>query len=243
MIPASFWANPVKLARARWAQPHRKRTRYITVHYNGPPVRGAGNPAAERAQLQFDAGYHMRPDVLKADGIQYHIGILSNGEILLLRDLRDRLWHCGNALGNAESVAIHIPIGTGQYPTQSQTQALTSTLETLRAEYGVHVTNLRGHIEWKQTACPGAPLSAYIAAYRDAKMHGTAYTWFRTTDNANVRFMPDVRSRIEYVIPKGTRIAVTRIVENGVPHNGNASYVQLADNSGYIHLSIVRAAA
>lgn len=241
MINSDFWAQPLTLPRAAWHQPRRARTRYITIHYNGPAVPGAGKPNAERAQLQFDAAYHMRPNVLNADGIQYHIAILSDGQRVKLRDLDDRLWHCGNALGNAESIAIHIPIGDAQPIAPAQAQSLRETLDALRAEYTIFATNIRRHNEWKATACPGKPLTAFVDVYRSVLMAGTPFQWFVCTTNANVRLAPDVNSRVLYTMPERTIFAVSRIVENGVPFGGNPAYVACADGVGYVHLSIVRA--
>lgn len=229
-----------RLAFANWRIGKRKRTRYITLHYNGPRVPGAGKPNAERDQLRFDALYHMRRDTLNADGIQYHIAILSDGMALGLRPLDDMLWHCGNALGNAESIAIHVPIGDMQYPTPPQAQTLTRVFADLRSAYGVHAVNVKPHSEWKRTLCPGTPLATLLRAYRVVTMAGTAFQMFITTDNANVRKAADYTSPVAYVMPSGTIFAAARVVENGKPLNGNAAYVQLSDDSGFIHLSIAR---
>lgn len=237
------WGNPIpQLKFAQWRIGKRRApAKYITIHYNGPPVRAAGNAAGERAQLAFDSAYHMRPDVLKADGIQYHAAVLCTGERVLLRPLDDILWHCGNKRGNDYSIAIHIPIGDGQTPAPKQLESLRYLVDILRTEYNVHVMNVKPHWEWKSTKCPGLPLASFIGAYRSALMHGTPFALFKTKDNANVRVRADVKSPVSYVLPIDTIFGVRRVVENGVPHNGNPSYVELSDGSGYIHLSIVRA--
>lgn len=242
-IPSTFWANPIRdLKFAQWRIGKRRTpAKYITVHYNGPPVRAAGNPHGERDQLRFDATYHMRPDVLNADGIQYHVAVLGNGERVLLRPLDDKLYHCGNQRGNEYSIALHIPIGNGQTPTHPQLQSLRLLIDTLRAEYNIHVMNVKPHWEWKATQCPGLPLASFIGSYRAALMHGTPFALFATTTNANVRIRPDVKSPVGYTLPANTTFGVRRVVEDGVPYNGNAAYVELSDGSGYIHLSIVKA--
>lgn len=239
MIPDTLYTRQItNIKFASWRRPRRRVTRYITVHYNGPPVGAYGYPNGELDQLRFDATYHMRPAVLNADGIQYNLAILSNGDVVKLRDFYDSLWHCGNAIGNTQSVAIHIPLGGSQQPTAATLAALRRVLDTIRASENIHVTNVRNHYEWKLTQCPGQALGTFVNDYRNAG-YGRVVPFFRTMYNANVRAAASVRSAIQYEMPANTRVAVARTVD-GVPYAGNRGYIELADGSGYIHTSIVQ---
>src|SRR4051794_32389979 len=99
----------------------------VTLHYNGPAVRGAGNRDEEIHQLVMDAAYHIGKiwgysagRALYGNGIMYHFAVLSDGTICQLRNLDCILWHCANGSGNRTSMSVHLPLGEGQPPTPAQ---------------------------------------------------------------------------------------------------------------------------
>lgn len=238
------------LARADWSIGTRDGTTHLTIHYNGPPVAAFGYVPGELDQIRADALYHMRPGAFGvpdgADGIQYHGGTLSDGSNWRFRDFQDYLWHCGNSYGNGFSLAWHIPIGGTQAPTSKQIKGLYYAFNAARIAYKIVHVNIVGHKEWKSTECPGVPLWNRLMEYRSSATYGTPITYFVTKYNANCREAPDVASPIalggKAVYPAGTIFPVDEIKEDGVPYNGNPTYVHRGDHIGFFHISVVRPA-
>jgi hypothetical protein len=165
---------------------------WLTLHYNGPRVAAAGNPAGEIKQLQADARYHI-DKVWGQDGamplhgqrIMYDLAVLSDGSAYVLGDPDDLLWHCGNQIGNARSYALHLPIGDAQDVTEPQWQTVMRISEQLAAHHSWSGTSrIVGHCEWprttgqpvlstdryrvqpKQSQCPGENIMTRLIAYR-----------------------------------------------------------------------------
>ena len=227
-----------KLARAKWSIGTRPRTRYFTLHYNGPSVKAYGNPKGEIAQLEFDARFHMGT-YLNADGIQYHGATLSDDTNLQLRDWEAKLWHCGNYVGNEESIAWTVVFGGTQ---RANVRMLRSIFQVVfpafQREYGILTINVKGHKEWKKTLCPGT-LFGNLIDWRNNQQPETLLMWFETVVNVNVREAPDVKSPVALngnaVIPRGTTFGVDSIVK-GVPFQGVDLYIHRADNLGFMLL-------
>lgn len=164
-----------KLPRASWEIGRRAATTSITVHYNGPAV----SPAHQSgdgliAQLIVDAQWQMRPGGLGApsggDGLQYHLVIAADGRVYQARDLDALLWHCGHADGNTNGLAVHLPLGDSQMPSDVQWQATLKTIEILRRTCTISIPRVLGHLEWKHaTACPGPNIMQRIVAYRQGQ--------------------------------------------------------------------------
>ncbi|SRR5258706_3530015 len=225
-----------KLKRTSWSIGTRSRTRYLTLHYNGPAVGAFGNPQGEIKQLQFDATWHIG-SYLNADGIQYHGATLSDGTNLQLRDWQAKLWHCGNYVGNNESIAWTVVFGGMQRATEAQLDSLFNVvLPAFQREYGIFVVNVKGHREWKKTLCPGTLYSSLLE-WRDNHQVDSHLMWFETLVNVNVREAPDVRSPIALngtaTVPKGTTFAVNKIIK-GIPYNGIDTYIHRADQLGFM---------
>jgi hypothetical protein len=166
---------------------------WLTLHYNGPSVAAAGNPDGEIKQLQIDAQFHI-DKVWGHDGatplhgqrIMYDLAVLSDGSAYVLGDPDDLLWHCGNAIGNAQSYALHLPIGGVQDVTEPQWQTTIRIYEQLAEHHGWPGTSrLVGHCEWprksndqpvlstdiyrvqpEQSMCPGVNIATRMIAYR-----------------------------------------------------------------------------
>lgn len=232
-----------KMARAKWSIGIRPRTRYFTIHYNGPAVAGFGNEAREIAQLQFDATYHMRPGALGAvnggDGIQYHGATLSTGKNLQLRDWNAMLWHCGNYVGNSESIAWHIPIGGFQNATLVQLNNLFNiVIPAFMREYNIEYVNIKGHKEWKPTDCPGTLYREILNWRTDHAQPRLLY--YKTLANVYVRESPEIQLNKANValhgtalITKDTIFTVDKLIE-GVPYDNVKTYVHRADGLGFM---------
>lgn len=247
MIGMLFALQVPNMPRASWTIGTRQLTTHLTVHYNGPAVPAFGNIRGELDQLRADARWHMRPGAFGvasgADGIQYHGDTLSDGSHWRNRDFQDLLWHCGNAYGNKASLAWHLPLGGKQIPTSKQLRGLFYVFQAARVAYGIKHVNLVGHREWKATECPGANIYPHILDYRNSEAYGKPIVAYKTIYNANCREAPDVSSPIalggQAVYPAGTVFGVDEIKENGVPYNGNPTYVHRADGIGFFHISVV----
>lgn len=227
-----------QMKRAKWSIGVRTKTLYLTVHYNGPPVNGVGNPESEITQLIGDSKWHMRPGALGAgnggDGIQYHGATLSDGTHIQLRDLNAQLWHCHNVEGNKFSLSWHVPIGGKQEMTAIQQNALFADLiPSMMKEYGFDRFAVRGHMEWHPTSCPGT-IMPLIKAWR------THSQYFVTQSEVNVREKPDSRTpaKLLRVLPQGVTFKAVAITE-GAAYNYNKYYV-LHPNGGYIHTSVLK---
>jgi len=249
-----------KMKRASWSIGTRDQTLYLTVHYNGPNVGAFGKATGEIAQLQFDSGYHMRPNAFgkntPGDGIQYHGATLSTGKHVQLRDWQAKLWHCGNKEGNNRSIAWHFPLGGDQVPTDAQWYGFIHEIVPLfRSMYGVVDANVKMHNEWKATECPGNPLIYKIKQWRlglqptlpiPLPVKG-GLLWYKTMYPANTRIAPDVNSPVatygntgeEVIIPAGTVFGVDALVLYGTPYKGDPVYVHRADQLGFVHNSVV----
>jgi hypothetical protein len=157
--------------------------RYLTLHYNGPVVANR-TPKGELAQLTADANYHMRKGGVGApngaDGLQYHYAVISDGTIYQCRNDSAVLWHSGNAVGNAWSLSIHVPVGGKQDATEAQWASVLALFEFLRTRYAIPIERVIGHSEWKSTDCPGPKLMPRLIRWRQSapatrvQAHGSA---------------------------------------------------------------------
>jgi len=244
-----------KLPRAAWTIGQRgSAPTGATLHYNGPPVAVVGDPAGEQRQLAADARYHMRPDTLRADGIQYHYAVLSDGTICQLRDETAVLWHCANGIGNNWHLAIHLPLGGTQAPAPAQWAATTDLFLQLIARYGwVGRGAIVGHREWPrldgkpQKSCPGPIVFRQLLLWRGA--HDLPRRYRASYDYTNVRQGPATSYRVA-IAGDGTRIQLSRgaivlvdSVIDGVPPSGSTDrrWAHLADQSGFVHASLLEA--
>jgi hypothetical protein len=167
---------------------------WLTLHYNGPKVAAAGDPAREIKQLQIDARVHIDKDwannpaaPVHGRRIMYDLAVLSDGSAYVLGDPDDLLFHCGNQIGNARSYALHVPVGGAQDVTERQWQTVIRIYEQLAAHHGwPGVSRFVGHREWprgngqpvltsdpkyiqpNQSVCPGKNLMSRLIGYRNS---------------------------------------------------------------------------
>lgn len=207
--------------------------KYFTLHYNGPHVKGFGNPDQEWEQIRFDAKYHIGKNwsnvpgiIVRGDGIMYHGYTDSAGRHYQLRDYGDVLYHCGSAEGNTKSISWHVPIGDQQRCTLKQEFALNELFDYFAGLWYIDPVNFKGHKDWKPTLCPG---NAYVILTSWKLNHRHTYNTYVTTANLNVRQQPNddlIHNPIAGQIPKGTTIYTDAI-------SGN--WLHLASEWGFVH--------
>lgn len=235
-----------KLPRATWSIGTRHgNPAGATLHYNGPPVSLFGNPTTEVAQLASDARYHMRPDLIGGDGIQYHYAILSDGDVCQLRDETAILWHSANAVGNNTHLALHLPLGGAQQPTAAQWKATTDLFDVLISRYhwsGRSV--ILGHREWPrsdgkpQKSCPGPIVFRRLELWRGALDHGTTNTRYRVGrafPTVNVRQGPGTSYKVAGQMHAGDYLSADAIVSGG-------QWAHRADGLGFVAMRLLEIA-
>lgn len=241
-----------KLPRTQWSIGNRhSNPAGATLHYNGPPVGAAGNIAAEVAQLASDARYHMRPDLIGGDGIQYHYAILSNGERCQLRDETAILWHSANARGNNTHLAIHLPLGGAQAPTAAQWHGTTELFDELISRYGwAGRQSILGHREWPrsdgkpQKSCPGPIIFRQLQLWRGQVAAAQANCYRVAVDVALIREGPGQQYKVALGgfarLHKGDAFTADAIVQ-GTPPKGSQDprWAHAATQVGFVHLSVL----
>lgn len=230
------------LPHTNWRIGWRDATTSITWHYNGPPVpaerqRGRGL----MAQLRADAIYQMRPGwggtIAGADGLMYHFAIASDGTIYQTRDLDALLWHCAHADGNGHGLALHLPLGGDQVPTDPQLDSLYRLTDALRKRYAIPVARVFGHQEWKHaTLCPGPVLMHALRLYRGGVKAiaiptsiDPALRRWRVRDGitANVRQGPGTSYPVAGRLKAGTVVYVD-VTKQGETVEGDTEWVHMA---------------
>lgn len=167
------------------ALPVRTKHNYITFHYSGV-VYADRSEAAELKRILDEAAYQLGRDYgggAYPDGLLYDYVVLSSGKVVKTRSTPKQLWHCGNALGNAESISVHVMLGKNQPLTAAQRASLFRLFDELRAEHNIPIERVVAHCEWPrssgapqpsksfkilagQSECPGALLHAELVDYR-----------------------------------------------------------------------------
>lgn len=229
--------------RERRPNPRTGAVRSATLHYNGPAVSAFGNPAAElRHIVTVDAPNHQQR--LQADSLQYHYCVLSDGQILLARDPKLPAWHCGVTEGNQTSLAVHLPLGGLQDATPAQWAATTRLFEALITEHRLAGRQVvRGHREWKSTACPGPHLTRRLDAWRSQlPPAGGLYRIRADVAAANVRQGPGTAFPValggKAVMWPGDVLDADAVTQ-GEAVGGDTRWLHRRDGLGFVHHSLV----
>jgi hypothetical protein len=222
-----------KLTRSRTVrQVARGGTQFVTIHYNGPSVAAQPN---DLKLLQADARFHV--NTRGWDGLSYHYGVGRDGETYWCRDYLARLAHSGVTLGNEKSLAVLVITGEGDVPSTEQLQALGALLTSLK----ISPRYVLGHQEWpRATACPGAQLRRWIAAYRQRKSTQWPVHLHTLYDACNVRDEADVTSHRVRVLGKGAELTGTWTL--GKPVKGDCLWLKLTGDE-YVHASVLDSAS
>jgi hypothetical protein len=161
------------LKRGSWTIGRRERTTAQTLHWNGPAIapsrlRGAGVMDQLRADVKWQTEPGWAGTARGADGLQYHTAVDADGVIYRCRDEDAKLWHCGHATGNAESLSLHLLLGRGQAPTEKQWRSTVWVMEDWRRRYNLPIARSFGHMEWTSSECPGLDVMRLLREYRGA---------------------------------------------------------------------------
>jgi hypothetical protein len=251
------------LKRGDWLIGRRTRTTAQTLHWNGPAVpvhrqRGAG----VMEQLRIDVEWQTRPGWAGtqrgADGLQYHTAVDADGVIYRCRDEDAKLWHCGHATGNAESLSLHLLLGRGQAPTEEQWRATLWLLDDWRVRYRFPISRSFGHMEWVSSECPGPDVMRLLRAYRSAPAQPPAQivppgmrrfvVSLPAESRATVRQGPSRAYAIAGHLRPGHEIYVDAVLpdEQGETIGGRREWAHMAHiadqqtDLGFVHLSALR---
>ena len=153
-------ATPARLDRAtpRWS--------WITLHHSAMPgarrLNGTLNDSA--ARLRQIQSAHMNGQGY--GDIGYHFLIDPAGRIFEGRSLRHQGAHAGGT-NNVGNVGICL-LGNFDHdrPSQAALEAMHGLIDVLQASLALPRRNVRGHHEWKSTACPGRYLKPHLARYK-----------------------------------------------------------------------------
>lgn len=215
-----------------------------TLHYNGPPMSVAGNPAAEeRFIITTDVREHQNR--IGADSLQYHFCILSDGKILYTRDWMYQAWHCGNKEGNEHHLAIHLPIGGAQEPTIVQWESTVRLFEAILKDFKLGSRSaIKGHKEWSSTLCPGEPLMARLKAWRTGEtFQGGIFHIRHDVDAANVREGPATTFPValggKAIMWPGDTLDADAIIQ-GQTIGKDSRWLHRRDGLGFVHMSLVK---
>ncbi len=219
----------------------------LTLHYNGPPVSGAGTPERELRQIEvIDVPNHQQR--IGADSLMYHLVVLSDGSIHQTRDYDLIAWHCRHREGNHHSLAIHLPVGGAQRATTRQWDATVALFEALIDEHDLDGRRVvKGHREWSATECPGPLLMDRLRAWRagDAEApppSGGFYRVRRDVSAARIRTgpgrdFPVALDGLARMWP-GDLLDADQIVD-GEAIAGERRWAHRRDGLGYVHFSLV----
>ncbi len=237
------------------AASRRRRTGNVTsatLHYNGPPVAGAGTPEREIRQLvHIDVPWQQRS--LGADSLMYHFAVLSDGSIHQTRDLDLVAWHSRTTEGNTHSLAVHLPLGGIQRPTARQWDATAALMDAIIDEYGLSGRSaVKAHLEWAATECPGPVLMQRLRQYR-ATTPGTPRATPAADTSALFRIRRDVSAaKVRSAPTRDGAIALdgrarmypgdlldADAVVQGEAIGSEKGWARRRDGLGYVHLSLL----
>lgn len=144
-----------------------RKTLGVVGHYNGPPVSAWAwnNPVA---WIKAINDMHAQPGRFSPgwtfDGIAYHVFVFGR-TIYLLRDEDAKLPHCGNTTWNAGALAIHIPVGTGQTPSDETYRSFFAKVSEWLTAMGKGRSSLVPHSAVGSSECPGPIIRSAISRY------------------------------------------------------------------------------
>lgn len=159
----------------------------LVVHYNGPPVPEA---RADVEQLVIDAEYHVgkdwdedpaNGDVLKGDGLMYHVAIGRDGRRYQCRDLGAVLWHCGAWPANKLALSVLVVLGGNQRATTAQLRSLSALAYEWQAAGRCDRASVWGHQELSRTDCPGTLMGDFVLPWRGEGGRMSDGFWFKET--------------------------------------------------------------
>lgn len=168
--------------------PARAGEQYVTIHYSGVDYlqtdrNGELRRILDESRYQLGHNYGTATAPAYPDGLLYDVVILSDGTRVRTRANPQQLWHCGNAIGNRVSWAVHLMLGPKQDATAAQWAAAVNVIEQMCFMCNISRSNVVGHNEWprhdgapvpsatykllpEQSECPGKFLHQRLADWR-----------------------------------------------------------------------------
>lgn len=144
--------------------------RGLIVHWNGPTVHDDDMQA-----LVNDSQYHAfiknwgtANQVLRGDGLMYHLAIGQDGLIYLCRELGAVLWHCGAWPENEIAFSVLVLCAANRGPTSAQLTSLRAVCDRVRVAGYSDLAHIKGHQEVSPTDCPGPVVMPWVRTYRKA---------------------------------------------------------------------------
>ncbi len=173
--PPAVAAGPV-LPRARWGAqaaiparmtPARTGWSRITVHHTAMDARHllSASPDSAAADLRQIQHNHMHGQGW--GDIGYHFLIDPSGRIYEGRTLAWQGAHAGNSANNERNIGVCL-LGdfSRDRPTPAALAALQGLLDNLSAQHRIPRHQVFGHQDFRNTACPGEHLMAWVNAYK-----------------------------------------------------------------------------
>ena len=165
---------PFALPRARWGArapsprnltPNRARWSYITVHHSAHEEAGTTGSSERDAIAALRAIQRSQMGGRGWGDIGYHFLIDPAGRIWEGRDLSWQGAHAGGSGGRNNVGNIGICL-LGNFEIERPSQAAVKSLERLVADlqrrFAITNGGIKGHRDWKGTACPGRHLLPYV---------------------------------------------------------------------------------
>jgi len=220
---------------------------HLTLHFNGPPVSGFGDPNRELRQvIDIDVPNHQIR--IGGDSLMYHFVVLSDGSIYQTRDLDLIAWHTRDPEGNEHSLGIHLPLGGPQDATSAQWHATTDLFEALMDEYQLlSRSKVKGHKEWAgaSTECPSLLLTGRLKQWRSGDQSFDRPMLFRIKPNialANVREGPGrdfpVALNGAAIMWPGDTLTADKLV-TGESIGSENRWAHRLDDVGFVHVSLL----
>lgn len=161
-----------KLANRSWYKREVSGIKKIVVHHTA----SRQNNNSDDSQLREEANHHINTNGWP--GLSYTFMILPNGNIHQLNNFDDVTWTDGT---NWDCIAIclkgYFHPDINENPTEAQKKSLKELLDhlcTQHPEFPAVQSDVVGHRERSQTACPGDRLFPLVKEYRDK---GGAVSW------------------------------------------------------------------
>ena len=180
--PETVYGGPVPFARPRSTWAHGTPNfaemdpmlppKYITIHHDGMTPYWGQTETEARARLELIRnGHHGKG----WSDIGYHYIVDRSGVVWQGRDVRR--WQGAHVKNRNENNIGVMCLGNFelQKPSADQIDGLNHVVSTLRASYGIPVSNVRSHQEWKgaHTECPGDGLQPRVVQLRKSGFRAT----------------------------------------------------------------------
>ncbi|MBL4771132.1 MAG: N-acetylmuramoyl-L-alanine amidase [Planctomycetes bacterium] len=163
------------MPRSRWGARQAKRSnltkagtpwRFITIHHSAleKSIRSVGTQSGAKNALRKMQTFHM--DSRNWGDLGYHFLIDPQGQVYEGRSMHWQGAHAGrggNRNNNVGNIGICL-IGNFDVdrPSAASLRSLKKLVLNLRSQHRIPAASIRGHMDWKQTECPGRNLLPFV---------------------------------------------------------------------------------